>query len=56
MDLLLGVLAACGNLVYEKAAQELSIPLTGTSAVIEADYDPRASGMARPARTSRPCV
>jgi uncharacterized OsmC-like protein len=41
MDLLLGALAACGNLVYEKAAQELSIPLTGTSAAIEADYDPR---------------
>jgi uncharacterized OsmC-like protein len=41
MDLLLGALATCGNFVYEKAAQELSIPLTGTSAAIEADYDPR---------------
>ena len=41
MDLLLGALATCGNFVYEKAAQELSIPLAGASAAIEADYDPR---------------
>ena len=41
MDLLLGSLATCGSFVYEKAAQELGIPLTGVSAAVEADFDPR---------------
>ena len=41
MDLLLGALATCGSFVYEKAAQELGIPLTGVSAAVEADFDPR---------------
>ncbi len=41
MDLLLGALATCGGFVYEKAAQELGIPLTGVSAAVEADFDPR---------------
>jgi uncharacterized OsmC-like protein len=41
MDLLLGSLATCGSFVYEKAAQELGIPLTGVNAAVEADFDPR---------------
>lgn len=41
MDLLLGALATCGSFVYEKAALELGIPLTGVSAAVEADFDPR---------------
>jgi putative redox protein len=41
MDLLLGALATCGSFVYETAAQELGIPLTGVSAAVEADFDPR---------------
>lgn len=41
MDLLLGAFATCGSFVYETAAQELGIALTGISAAIEADFDPR---------------
>ena len=41
MDLLLGALGTCGSFIYEKAAQELSIPLNSVSAAVEADFDPR---------------
>lgn len=41
MDLLLGALATCGSFVYEKAAQELAIPLQSVAAAVEADFDPR---------------
>jgi uncharacterized OsmC-like protein len=41
MDLLLGSLATCGSFIYEKAAQEMGIPLIGVSAAVEADFDPR---------------
>ncbi len=41
MDLLLGALATCGSFVYETAAQEAGMTLTGISAAVEADFDPR---------------
>jgi uncharacterized OsmC-like protein len=41
MDLLLGALGTCGSFIFEKAAQEMSIPLNGVSMAVEADFDPR---------------
>ena len=41
LDLLLGALATCGTFVYERAAQELNIPLTAIAAAVEGDFDPR---------------
>ena len=38
LDLLLGALNTCGIFIYEKAAQELSIPLDSISAVTEGDF------------------
>lgn len=40
MDLLLGAQATCATFIYETAAQEMGIPLTGISATVEADLDP----------------
>jgi uncharacterized OsmC-like protein len=41
LDLLLGALGTCGSFVYERAAQELGLPLTGVTASVEGDFDPR---------------
>lgn len=38
LELLLGALNTCGIFIYEKAAQELSIPLERISAVTEGDF------------------
>lgn len=38
LELLLGALNTCGIFIYEKAAQELSIPLDHISAVTEGDF------------------
>ena len=38
LELLLGALNTCGIFIYEKAAQELSIPLDNISAVTEGDF------------------
>lgn len=38
LELLLGALNTCGIFIYEKAAQELSIPLDSISAVTEGDF------------------
>jgi uncharacterized OsmC-like protein len=43
LDSLLGALSTCGMFLYEKAAQELSIPLEHISAVTEGDF--AAQGM-----------
>jgi len=40
LDLLLGALATCGTFVYEKAAEELDIPLQGITATAEGDFVP----------------
>jgi uncharacterized OsmC-like protein len=41
LDLLLGSLATCGSFVSERVAQELNIPLTSLTALVEGDFDPR---------------
>jgi uncharacterized OsmC-like protein len=41
LDLILGALGTCGTFVYETAAQELGIPLSGIKASVEGDLDPR---------------
>ncbi len=43
LDSLLGALSTCGIFIYEKAAQELNIPLDHISAVAEGDF--AAQGM-----------
>jgi uncharacterized OsmC-like protein len=39
-DLLFSALATCGIFVAERAAQELDMPLTGATAMVEGDFDP----------------
>lgn len=41
VELMLGALAACGTFVFERAAQEMGIPLTAVSVVAAGDFDPR---------------
>ena len=41
LDLILGSLATCGTFIFERAAQEMDIPLTGLTATVEGDLDPR---------------
>ena len=40
LDLLLGALATCGTFVYEKAAEELDMPLQSIAATVEGDFNP----------------
>ena len=40
LDLMLGSLGTCGTFIFEKAAQELEIPLTALTTNVEADFDP----------------
>ena len=44
LDLILGSLATCGTFIFESAAQEMDIPLTGISTLVEGDFDPRGVG------------
>jgi len=44
LDLILGSLATCGTFIFESAAQEMDIPLTGVSTLVEGDFDPRGVG------------
>ncbi|MBV7340021.1 OsmC family protein [Chloroflexi bacterium TSY] len=41
LDLMLGALATCGAFIYERAAQEMDLPLTGITTVVEGDFNPR---------------
>lgn len=41
VELMLAALAACGTFVFERAAQEMDIPLTAVSVVAAGDFDPR---------------
>jgi len=41
LDLLLGALATCGTFVFEKAAQEMGLPLTAIAVTVEGDLDLR---------------
>lgn len=41
LESMLAALATCGIFVYEKAAQELTIPLESVSAVVKGDFDGR---------------
>lgn len=42
MDLMLGSLGTCGTFIFERAAQELDIPLSSVTTTVEADFDPSA--------------
>ena len=41
LDLILGSLATCGTFIFERSAQELDIPLTSLTTLVEGDFDPR---------------
>jgi uncharacterized OsmC-like protein len=41
LDLLLGSLSTCGTFIFERAAQEMDVPLTGVTTTVEGDLDPR---------------
>ncbi len=41
LDLILGSLATCGTFIFERSAQEMDIPLTSLTTVVEGDFDPR---------------
>ena len=41
LDLILGSLATCGTFIFERAAQEMDIPLTSINTLVEGDFDPR---------------
>lgn len=41
LDLILGALGTCGSFVYEAAAKEMDIPLSGVVTSVESDLDPR---------------
>ena len=41
LDLALGALGTCGTFIYETAAQEMDIPLTGIAATVEGDLNPQ---------------
>ena len=42
LDLILMALSSCGVAVFERAAQELAVPLHSAAIDVEADFDPRA--------------
>lgn len=41
LDLMLGSLATCGTFIFERSAQEMSVPLTEITTYVEGDFDPR---------------
>jgi uncharacterized OsmC-like protein len=41
LDLILGSLATFGTFIFERSAQELDIPLTSLTTLVEGDFDPR---------------
>lgn len=41
MDLLLAAQGTCGTFLFERVAQDQGIPLTGASAAVEADFNPK---------------
>jgi uncharacterized OsmC-like protein len=41
LDLILGSLATCGTFIFERSAQEMDIPLTSLTTLVEGDFDPR---------------